>query len=43
MLKTVLKKDGVLIITTPNINSIYSKIQFILRDRFFQFTESDLS
>lgn len=43
MLKTVLKKDGVLILTTPNINSIYSKIIYILRDRFFLFMESNLS
>lgn len=43
MLKALLKDKGTLIISTPNINSIFSKIYFILKDRFFQFSESDLS
>lgn len=42
LLKSVSKKNGIIMVTTPNINSIFSKISFILFDRFHQFSESDL-
>lgn len=41
-LKKMLSNEGIMIISTPNINSIYSKIRFFSKDRFFQFSEEDL-
>lgn len=42
-LKIMVKNSGTLLISTPNINSIYSKISFLSKNRFFQFGEDDLS
>jgi len=42
-LKIMLKKSGIILISTPNISSIYSKISFLTKNIFFQFGEDDLS
>jgi SAM-dependent methyltransferase len=41
-LKELVKPEGYLILTTPNIESPWSKLLFILRDRFFMFSDRDL-
>jgi len=42
LLKGLVKKDGLIIISTPNINSIYSKVSFFIFDYFFQFSNESL-
>jgi 2-polyprenyl-3-methyl-5-hydroxy-6-metoxy-1,4-benzoquinol methylase len=41
-LKELAKPEGYIILTTPNIESPWSKFIFILRNKFFMFTEGDL-
>ena len=41
-LKKCLTRNGKIILTTPNINSVYSKITFLTKNHFFQFADSDL-
>jgi len=42
LLKGLVKKDGLIIMSTPNINSIYSKVSFLIFDYFFQFSYESL-
>lgn len=42
-LRVMLDNRGTIILSTPNISSLYAKLHFVLRDRFFQFDEPDLS
>lgn len=41
-LRDMLKDSGTIVLSTPNISSLYAKMLFLLRDRFFQFEEGDL-
>lgn len=43
LIKIMVKKSGTIIISTPNISSIYSKINFLTKNKFFQFEEDDIS
>jgi 2-polyprenyl-3-methyl-5-hydroxy-6-metoxy-1,4-benzoquinol methylase len=40
-LSSMLKPNGYIILTTPNISSLFSKVNFLLNDKFFQFDNSD--
>lgn len=42
LLKNLIKNDGLIILSSPNINSIYSKVSFLFSDYFFQFSLSAL-
>jgi 2-polyprenyl-3-methyl-5-hydroxy-6-metoxy-1,4-benzoquinol methylase len=42
-IKRMLKPDGYFIVSTPNIESPWSKIHFIFQNTFFQFSKDDLS
>jgi 2-polyprenyl-3-methyl-5-hydroxy-6-metoxy-1,4-benzoquinol methylase len=42
MLKSLVKKNGFLIITTPNITSWVSRLFFLIKGKFHQFDEIDL-
>lgn len=42
LLKNLLKENGTIIISTPNVNSIYSKVTLLISDYFFQFTPDAL-
>jgi SAM-dependent methyltransferase len=39
----ILKKNGRLIISTPNVENWQSKIHFVLQSRFFSFLEQDMA
>jgi len=41
-IKRVLKPQGFVIITTPNITSIFSRIYFLFREKYILFTKKDL-
>ncbi len=42
-LKELVKPEGYLVLSTPNIESPWSKFCFFLRDKFLMFMEGDLS
>jgi len=42
LLKNLVKDDGLIIISTPNINSIFSKVTFLFLDYFFHFSPASL-
>lgn len=41
-LNKILKPEGTIILSMPNVNSLRSKISFLIKDRFFQFDEAAL-
>ncbi len=43
LLKSLLKQNGLILITTPNISSWYSRLIFLRNGRFHQFQEGDLA
>lgn len=42
-LRDMLNDSGTILLSTPNISSLYAKLHFVLKDRFFQFDEPDLT
>jgi len=43
LLKSLLKQNGLILITTPNTSSWYSRLLFLRTGRFRQFSDGDLS